>query len=141
MLYPMDDKRMRPAKTLLEYGTYMLVETVSNPAPDRRVKADWRACPTWEAGRIFIMTPWGIRSQNSYAHQMIESYEDRFELLASKLKPVIETPSMLLRRLDWSNLAESILDKLAADGRITIDQVQAALDAVLAEPDPVHDPE
>jgi hypothetical protein len=40
-------------------GVYTLSRDVQNPAPDRRIRTDWRFLPVWDRGSLYIVTPTG----------------------------------------------------------------------------------
>ncbi len=118
-------------------GSYRLRADVTNRAPDRRTKHDWRLAPVFKAGDVFVvdaerngLVPC-IRKLNGY--RSISKGEPSYAALLEQLEPIVETATIMLGRLGWSNLSGDILNRLVAEGTITLEQVKTALDAELAE--------
>ena len=128
----------------LAEGTYALTHDIENPKPGRRSRLDWRTEPEFKKGRLFIVdhknygrdaddTVLAIRAQSGSDEVTAHSRTDLFGLLIAHLEPAIETPSDLLARERLDNRAGALLDRLCKEGVITMDQVQKALAAELAE--------
>lgn len=117
----------------LEPGTYVLSQDVVNPTPDRRVKHDWRSLPVWKAGTVFAVGKFALTDslemyeQDAYHYRCFRDHAPEFGLLAPHLVPMNEAPSDYLKRSNWGTAAIDVLDRLAARGDITLEQVKTAL--------------
>lgn len=122
--------------TDLEPGIYRLTEDCPAHAPDKRKRDDWRAAPM-QAGMLFAIRNWrgyvDIAKLHSYSHESIRLDE---ALFLGKLVRVTEPTArqyLLFRhgRGSYPGAAVAILDRLMADGLLTI----KAIDRMLAEDD------
>lgn len=130
--------------SVLPEGTYRLRAGVPAPAPDKRKRHDWRARGA-KAGDLFVVTTYFVDPKaprwlvtypsGEYAHYSVRLHEH--PELVELLEPVQETPSLwLAREHNGLRITHGILDRLVADGTVTLDQVKAAATAYLEDIDP-----
>lgn len=126
-------------KPKLEPGTYRLREDVDNPDKDGRKRSDWRAVAWQPAGTVFVVDREGdgqrswLTLRKTGRHQKIGPADDFFHALAAQLERVEEQPSDMLEREGWRGAAPWLLDILVRDGKITPEDVAAALRAYVRE--------
>lgn len=125
-------------------GTYRLKRDMPALKPDKRKRYDWRADMV-KADTLFCVDQ-GFYGHNVDIFHMWPSgdYESTAEPLcvdgviskpdwADALEPVQETPSMWFRREHngYRNLGRDVLDRLVADGVITLSTVQRIVNEIL----------
>lgn len=121
----------------LQPGTYRLTREVANPEPDRRQRYDWRALVTMEKGTLFVVETRHpgvtvIRRQNGSLSE--PEGMPLFEAIAPYLEPVTERPTDLLARRGYvHNMRGHVLDRLFAAGKVTLADVESALNEIEAE--------
>lgn len=126
-------------------GLYLLKQNVLNPSPDRRMKYDWRKKPVWPKGAKFHVeadhfdmdVAGGRRVEfvvmfmsGNGRSSRISEHDDLFKLLAPALEPASvekQTLDDLLGREPNLNLAKAALERLLASGKLTLDDIEAAL--------------
>jgi len=135
-----------PEQTALVVGSIYKI-TTEHPAlkPDRRKTYDWRARPVL-AGTLFVVREGlslGEKSRlgdellllGGYSHQTLfinalpETFTSALEHVTSP------TPSQCLKARDHESWALEILDVLFHNGKISMDDIQAAETKALAEGD------
>lgn len=116
-------------------GTYRLKRDVRNPSPDKRYKRDWRSLPSWDEGEIFYVEQLrggarSLRRRGSFQHETVRDDCDdtgKFARIALQLAAVHEDPSDYLDRMGWDHLTDRVLDRLASEGRFTVEDVARVL--------------
>jgi hypothetical protein len=152
-------------KIIIKPGFYRLARDVTNPAPDRRMKSDWRKFSTWEAGMEFIAevdvgiererAEMGVVGKTPYVrlvlvghrwhHENIAPHNDaQFAALADALEPCEQSLESMFTELD---VRDHFARYLVASGRLdrdTFRQLWADYDAdgqaVNGTPFPVRPP-
>lgn len=128
--------------SLITPGTYTLTCDITNPSPDRRVKRDWRAEPVIKAGTVFCVVTrcegtdkeiQELREQDAWSFQSTTFGTDLYDLIALHLVPMTEVPSDYLARVDYYNAGTRLLDILHAAGKITMVDVEQALEKYKAQ--------
>jgi len=135
-------------------GLWRLTKDIENPWPDRRQRHDWRSDIVWSAGGVFAVCPCyfdrltlEVSRTDQYSTQCIRIMVDgsqfgkgrrglrrafeQFATLRKHWEPVDpETPNEAILEFERCELvsasARSVLDRLFAMGRITLDDVREA---------------
>jgi hypothetical protein len=125
-------------RTDIKPGVYVLVTAQPAIKLDKRMVRDWRAAPI-PAGTEFVVgdahfsstTVLEIHRLGAYSHHvvLVDRLPDGF---VASLAPVESlAPSQFLASQHCAGLAEDILDRLEADGVVTMEQVKTALARVI----------
>jgi len=134
---------MATIQTKLKPGTYRLMRDIAPLRKDKRKTRDWKCNPV-TAGTLFFYSeftysphdddrsftehrlyPVGCYSSESVAPNESSATRELEELLI----PVDDTPSLWLRREHSSRSGLAVLDRLCAEGKLTLAEVQAAAKA------------
>ena len=129
---------MATIQTRLKPGTYRLREDVPPLRVDKRRTRDWRYNPI-KAGMRFFYKEWTYSPRDDefkitehrlypvgdYEHDSVTPDEStNTRILEELLERVEETPSLWIRREHGGWYALEVLDRLWADGTISMAQVQ-----------------
>jgi len=139
--------------SILTPGIYRLIRDVENPHPDRRSTnlSDWRNRVRWPAGKLFAVCP-AFQSDIALELSSVSNYSTvrllfrtdgkpidrlskdlpRVQALAEAMTEVaIDSPYLVLlhneRVLGGVGSAGDVLDTLFAAGKLSLDDVRAAL--------------
>jgi uncharacterized protein (DUF2249 family) len=142
---PLNSTELTELLARITPGTYRLTCDVRNPKPDRRAKYDWRMFETFKAGTRFAVernsdtyngrtAEWlEFSMPGKYRSATLNTNPDLLGVIVPYLERIEEKASDLLTREGWSHLAPFVLDRLVAQGTITLDQIQIALQCELDE--------
>lgn len=126
----------------LQPGTYQLTRDVENPKPDRRSRSDWRLQAVLEKGTRFVATRevygsvevTALRRFGSYRDATPHFCEEVFNAIVPYLERVADKPTDLLARRGYvDGMRGLVLDRLFATGKITLADVESALNEIEAE--------
>lgn len=120
---------MKPAD--LKDGTvYRLTRDVANPEPDRRQTRHWTSTPTWKAGLRVVCSTWShleLRAAGHYddmgrRHEGFEAFVDALEPAPRNFDNVL----FGLNRGPSTDVSRAVLAELVRQGKITLDDIEAA---------------
>jgi hypothetical protein len=129
---------MKPEE--LKDGTvYHLTRDVVNPAPDRRQTRHWTSAPVWKAGLRVVCTVWERTELRAAGH-----YDDLgrfcagFVALVDALEPAPRNFANVmfgLNRSPATDNGQAVLAELVRQGKITLDNIEAAHTAYSTRPE------
>lgn len=136
-------KYMEKAQTRLEPGTYRLIMDFPPLREDKRKMRDWRYKPI-KIGTLFFYKEWTyapgddetrlhteqrLYPTGDYEHISVSPNESMAtRQLKDLLTRVDDTPSLWIRREHGGSSALGALDVLVADGKVTLQEVQQAVE-------------
>lgn len=129
---------MKP--TDLKDGTvYRLTRNVTNPEPDRRQTRKWTSATVWEVGMRVVCSNWEyleLHAPNHYDH--MTRLHAGFAAFVDALEPAprnFQNVMFGINRSPSINNGETVLAELVRQGRITLDDIEAAYTAYSKRPE------
>ena len=139
-------RELATSKGMIEGTMFVLDCEIENPSPDRRCKHDWRLLKKVDKGARFMVVidrdhPAAITLERvDWRHSILyrlSLMSDLFPVIAPHLVPVEETLDDILHKAGYSASAEEILDLFVKQGRVSLDDVRAAVHTIRHQDDDV----
>lgn len=132
---------------LKDGGVYVLTRDVTNPGPDRRSTRNWTCYPVWKSGGTYVATRRRYKDDPGFErielqlwcnHDYMTSNTDGFAALVAALEPAprtFRTVMFSINRTPNTDSAHVILQTLVLQGKVTLDDLDAAYRAWLRRPE------
>lgn len=126
---------------LKDGAVYILTRDVQNPEPDRRQTRHWTAFPVWQKGLRIVCSiqRTGLVELNAagrYDH--LGKWAEGFPALVDALEPAprdFRNVMFGLNRSPSTDVAQATLEELVRQGKITLDDIEAAHEAYSTRPE------
>lgn len=115
-----------------------LTKPITNPEADRRKRSDWTKAPVFEPGEYIAYDFCGhigiTKSRDAYRiiHR-IEKHHPAYNDFLAACVPGTESLSTVLQTAHGGTRSSDILDYYVRTGKLSLDDVKAAIEAIKAE--------